>query len=253
VRRAFITGGSKGIGAAIVRRLAAEGVKVVLSAQDMPLAEALAKQTGATAIRLNVTDLRAAHAAVTEHGPFDILVNNAGVDQHAFFTQTTMEEWRALLAVNPRGSVVMPGSGCFWAWPFEQGGEFGGHAPPMRGIPLDDDIDAVSSVASPGGNTTIGVVATNAVLSKVEAQRLAMMAQDGLARAIRPSHTPFDGDTLFVLATGRHALAGPRAQALAALGAIAADCVARAVARGVHAAASLGAWRCWRDAYGGPR
>src|SRR5476649_1707639 len=108
------------------------------------------------------------------------------------------------IAVNPLGSVVMPGSGCFWAWLFEQGGEFGGHAPPSHGIPLDVDVDAAppvaarSATARSGGNTTIGVVATNAVLSKVEAQRLAIMAQDGLARAIRPSHTPFDGDTLFV-------------------------------------------------------
>jgi L-aminopeptidase/D-esterase-like protein len=157
----------------------------------------------------------------------------------------------ALIAVNPLGSVVMPGSGCFWAWPFEQGGEFGGRAPPGQGIPLEADIEAAPPVASPGGNTTIGVVATNAVLSKVEAQRVAIMAQDGLARAIRPSHTPFDGDTLFVLATGHHALAEPRAQALATLGALAADCVARAVARGVFAAAPLGPWPSWRDEYGG--
>lgn len=157
----------------------------------------------------------------------------------------------ALIAVNPLGSVIMPGSGCFWAWPLEQGGEFGGHAPPSGGIPLDADIAAAPPLATPGGNTTIGVVATNAMLSKAEAQRIAIMAQDGLARAIRPSHTPFDGDTLFVLATGRHALAEPRPQALAALGALAADCVARAVARGVHAATSLGPWPSWRDRYGG--
>lgn len=157
----------------------------------------------------------------------------------------------ALIAVNPLGSVVMPGSGCFWAWPFEQEGEFGGHAPPLRGIPLDADIDAAPpTTGRPGANTTIGVVATNAVLGKLEAQRLAIMAQDGLARAIRPSHTPFDGDTIFVLATGRRALSEPRAQSLAELGAIAADCVARAVARGVYAAASLGPWPCWRDEYG---
>jgi L-aminopeptidase/D-esterase-like protein len=157
-----------------------------------------------------------------------------------------------LVAANPRGSVVMPGSGCFWAWPFEQGGELGGRVPPSHGVPLDADIDAAPAGASqPGANTTIGVVATNAVLGKVEARRIAIMAQDGLARAIRPSHTPFDGDTLFVLATGRQTLAEPRAQALATLGAIAADCVARAVARGVHAAASLGPWRSWREVHGG--
>lgn len=99
-RRAFVTGGSKGIGAAIVRRLTAEGASVVFAAQDMPMAEALAAEVGAKAIRLDVTDLVATHKAVSEHGPFDILVNNAGMDQHAFFTQTTMEQWRYLIAVN---------------------------------------------------------------------------------------------------------------------------------------------------------
>ena len=99
-RRAFVTGGSKGIGAAIVRRLSAQGAEVLLSAQDMPLAEQLAAETGAQAVRLDLTDLRAAHEAVTWHGPFDILVNNAGQDQHAFFTKTNIEDWRYLLTVN---------------------------------------------------------------------------------------------------------------------------------------------------------
>ena len=99
-RRAFVTGGSKGIGAAIVRRLCAQGAEVVLSAQDMPLAERLAAETGARAVRLDLTDLRAAHQVVAGHGPLDILVNNAGQDQHAFFTKTSIEDWRYLLAVN---------------------------------------------------------------------------------------------------------------------------------------------------------
>ncbi|MGQ0619338.1 MAG: SDR family NAD(P)-dependent oxidoreductase [Panacagrimonas sp.] len=99
-RRAFVTGGSKGIGAAIVRRLKAEGADVVFSAQDMTLAEALAAQTGTRAVRLNLVELQAVHALVTTEGPFDILVNNAGQDQHAFFTKTTFEDWRYLLAVN---------------------------------------------------------------------------------------------------------------------------------------------------------
>lgn len=99
-RRAFVTGGSKGIGAAIVRRLAAEGATVVIAAQDMVSARALADETGASAVQLDVADLKAAHNTVTATGPFDILVNNAGIDQHAFFTTTTVEEWRHLLAVN---------------------------------------------------------------------------------------------------------------------------------------------------------
>ena len=99
-RRAFVTGGSKGIGAAIVRRFSAEGASVVFAAQDMASARDVAKETGATAIQLDVTQLQSVIDAVTANGPFDILVNNAGMDQHAFFTKTTIEDWRHLLAVN---------------------------------------------------------------------------------------------------------------------------------------------------------
>lgn len=99
-KRAFITGGSKGIGAAIVRRLVADGASVVFSAQDMPLARIVAAETGAVAVQLDVSDLEAAQQIVRDHGPFDILVNNAGIDQHAYFTKTTIADWRPLLAVN---------------------------------------------------------------------------------------------------------------------------------------------------------
>jgi NAD(P)-dependent dehydrogenase (short-subunit alcohol dehydrogenase family) len=99
-RRVFVTGGSKGIGAAIVRRFAAAGAHVVFTAQDAEAARAQAMRIGATVVELDVTDLAAAHRVVTDHGPFDILVNNAGMDQHAFFTHTTMEQWHYLLAVN---------------------------------------------------------------------------------------------------------------------------------------------------------
>ena len=87
----------------------------------------------------------------------------------------------------------------------------------------------------PGANTTLGVVATTAVLDKGQARRVAMMAQDGLARAIRPAHTPFDGDLVFALSSGAVALdpVAPAAE-IARLGAAAADCLARAIARGVH-------------------
>ncbi len=92
----------------------------------------------------------------------------------------------------------------------------------------------------PGANTTLAVVACNAALTKAEAKRLAMMAQDGLARAIRPVHTPFDGDVVFALASGAIELDGldGRTQAwwLARLGAAAADTLARAVVKGVAAA-----------------
>lgn len=157
----------------------------------------------------------------------------------------------ALIAANPVGSAVMPGQPTLWAWALEQRGELGGQPPPLRGSDLEAEFPALPATAEPGGNTTIGVVATDAVLTKAEAKRLAMMAQDGLARAVRPSHTPFDGDTLFVLATGARPLPEPRALALARLGAIAADTAARALARGVYEAESLGPFPGYRATHGG--
>ena len=97
-RRAFVTGGNSGIGAAIVRQLAAQGAEIVFTVHidSAPVHE----QTGARPITLDLANLEATHAAVTAHGPFDILVNNAGIDQHAFFTKTSIADWRKLLAVN---------------------------------------------------------------------------------------------------------------------------------------------------------
>jgi L-aminopeptidase/D-esterase-like protein len=98
-----------------------------------------------------------------------------------------------------------------------------------------------------GTNTTIAIVATDALLTKAEAKRLAIMAHDGLARAARPMHTPFDGDTVFALATARKPLAEPRDRLLSHLGSIAADTLSRAVGRAVWEASSLGPWKGYRD------
>lgn len=101
----------------------------------------------------------------------------------------------------------------------------------------------------PVASTTLGVVATDAPLGKAEATRLAVMAQDGLARAVRPAHTMVDGDTVFALATGRGAAPaeGGRALLLTALGAAAADAAARAIARAIRAADALPGWPAYRD------
>jgi L-aminopeptidase/D-esterase-like protein len=156
----------------------------------------------------------------------------------------------ALVAVNAVGYATMGGMPQFWAWALEQDGEFGGLPPPDRGLTLHVPLDRSDPArADPRGNTTIAVVATNARLDKASAERLAMMAHDGLARAIRPVHTPLDGDTVFAIATGRIGLGDDRL-ALAELGTIAADCLARAVARGVYHAATLGASKCWREVFG---
>jgi L-aminopeptidase/D-esterase-like protein len=154
----------------------------------------------------------------------------------------------ALAAVNSFGSVVAPGGRAFWAAPFEVDGEFGG-VPPGGVRAGGEHWGLAKRDPLVGGNTTIACVATDAILTPAQARRVAMMAQDGLARAIRPVHAPFDGDVVFVLSTGRRPLVEPEAFTLTRLGAIAADCLARAVARGVYEAR---AWpetltRCWRD------
>ena len=148
----------------------------------------------------------------------------------------------ALAVSNPVGSVLIPGTRTFWAWPFELAGEFGGQTPPQA-PPVDLDHDFA---APAGANTTCAVIATDAQLTRAQAKRIALMAHDGFARAIRPVHTPLDGDTVFVLATGAIPLADPVGD-LARLGMLAADCAARAITRGVYEAAALAGWPAYRD------
>jgi L-aminopeptidase/D-esterase-like protein len=153
----------------------------------------------------------------------------------------------AVIAVNCVGAATMPGSARLWAADYAQGDELGRQPPPPAG-PLSLEIPLESRL---GGHTVIGVVATNARLDKAEAQRIAMMAHDGLARAVRPVHTPLDGDTIFVLSAGDHRPPEARPLALARLGSLAADCVARAVARAVYEAESLGALPGYRTLFAG--
>ena len=145
----------------------------------------------------------------------------------------------ALLAVNSLGTVIEPAMGRPWESRLEMAGEFGPQAGRRVRLPQPP-------ASGPAKNTTIGIVATDAVLTKAQAQKLAQMAQDGLARAIRPAHTMFDGDTIFCLATGKRNLpessgffAAPSAQAINELGRAAADCAARAIIRGVLSAKGL--------------
>lgn len=153
----------------------------------------------------------------------------------------------ALAAVNCWGSVTAPGGRTFWAAPYELDGEFGGLGP--AGLVAGPDDWGLAKRPPQARNTTIACVATDAALTPAQAKRLAVMAQDGLARAIRPVHAPFDGDVAFALATGRRPLEAPADYVVARLGALAADALARAVARGVFAAASWSDAKvpCWRD------
>lgn len=159
----------------------------------------------------------------------------------------------ALAAVNPLGSVTIADTPHFWAAPFEIGMEFGGLGLPS---PMPADASRVAlkfrDVNPPGANTTIAVVATDAVLSKMAAKRLAMAAHDGFARAIWPSHTPADGDLVFSLATGTSGITADMETDLD-LYAAAASTMARAIARGVYAARPSPGdlFPAWCTAFGG--
>ncbi|MEM8935684.1 MAG: P1 family peptidase [Pseudomonadota bacterium] len=154
----------------------------------------------------------------------------------------------ALAAANPAGSVLMEDGQSFYAWPLELGAEYGGRPVPQERegshpFPKYSRLAGAQNSATPGReNTTLAIVATSADLTRVEAKRVAIMAHDGMARAIRPVHTPFDGDIVIALATGAHRLPASaeimRAAAVAEIGAAAGDCLARAIARGVFEASS---------------
>ena len=155
----------------------------------------------------------------------------------------------AIAAVNAVGSVVIGNGPHFWAAPYERGREYGGRGLPS---PLPNDALTFRSKGLPGENTTLVVVATDAALTKAQTRRLAVMAQDGLARAIRPVHTPLDGDIVFAAATGVHPIADPL-HGLSELGTLAADVVARAIARAIYEARALsfpGALPSWKDKFG---
>ncbi|MBP0614984.1 P1 family peptidase [Jiella mangrovi] len=154
----------------------------------------------------------------------------------------------ALVAVNALGSTTIGATRHFWAAPFEIGEEFGGLGLPSP-LPTDASRPRTKFAPKPGTNTTIGMIATDAILDKPAAKRLAIAAHDGFARAIFPSHTDFDGDLVFAVATGRSGLSlDIRGAGSVELGAAATVVMARAIARGVHAAEPapgdlLPAWR----------
>jgi D-aminopeptidase len=155
----------------------------------------------------------------------------------------------ALVAVNAVGRATRGSSPHFWAAPYERGGEFGGLGAP-EAAPADQLAMRLKGDAP--ANTTIAVVATDARLTKAQMKRVAIMAQDGIALALRPAHAPMDGDIVFAATTSR-AIATPDLRDLAEIGMLAAECLARAIARGIYEAtpkphATIPP--CWRERYG---
>jgi L-aminopeptidase/D-esterase-like protein len=153
----------------------------------------------------------------------------------------------ALVAVNSVGSVINPDSGRPWEIGLEVDGEFGDQGRRAVRLPAPPAPEPVK-------NTTIGVIATEAALTVAQAQKVAQMAHDGMARAIRPAHTMFDGDTIFCLATGKKELPAkqgifisPRALSLNELGDAAANCMTRAIIHAILNAGSLAGMTAFRD------
>jgi L-aminopeptidase/D-esterase-like protein len=160
----------------------------------------------------------------------------------------------ALVAVNAVGSATIGSGPHFWAGAYEQGNEFGGLGWPAP-LPADALKLRFKGQPLPVTATTIALVATDAALTKAECKRLAIMANDGLSKSLRPVHAPNDGDTVFAAATGKLGRGGDP-PILTELGTVAADCLARAVARGVYEATSLpfpGAVPDWKTKFGGGR
>ncbi len=149
----------------------------------------------------------------------------------------------ALVAVNPVGEVVRGKGPGFWAAPFEEDAEFGGLPSVGPAGPPRTKFDA-------GTATTLAIVATDLDLTKAECHRLAVAAHDGIARAIVPSHTPYDGDLVFALATQNRAKSGPLD--MVQIGHAAATTVSRAIARAVFEAtpATGDAKPTWQETYG---
>jgi L-aminopeptidase/D-esterase-like protein len=158
----------------------------------------------------------------------------------------------AIAVVNAVGSVTIGDGPWFWAAPFEVGGEFGGRALPPS---FTQDMLRMrlkgGAAATSAENTTLALVVTDAILTKAQAKRLAMIAQTGMARAIYPVHAPLDGDLVFAASTGEKPV--DPLFGLTELGMIAANVVARAIARGVYNATALpfpGALPAWKDLFG---
>lgn len=154
----------------------------------------------------------------------------------------------ALVAVNALGTPVIGDGPHFWAAPFEENGEFGDLGMPPR-FSSTDRAMRLKGVAVTA--TTIGAIVTDAIITKAEAHRLSIMAQDGLARALLPAHLPFDGDTVFAASTGTRPMVGM--VDFLELCHLATSVMARAIARGIFEAKALpheGAQAAWMDRFG---
>jgi len=158
----------------------------------------------------------------------------------------------ALVGANATGMATAGDRANFWAGPFEINGEFGGVGPVPVPVPFMETSRTKRDYAdNPVANTTIAIVATDAALTKAQCKRLAVAAQDGIARAVSPAHALVDGDIVFAISTGAIPVADPIIDVIH-LGHAAAVCLTRAIARAVyHATPAPGdVVPTWRERYG---
>ncbi len=209
-------------GSSNIRPNADCGYRAASTATDGPVAEGnIGAGAGSTVGKLGNRD-RAMKAGV---GTYAITLPNGLVVA-------------ALVAVNAVGDIIDPATGAVVAGVRTPDGKSLADARKLLRSPQSS-----AGAASPGANTTIAVVATNARLTKVQASRVALMADDGLARAINPAHTPADGDTVFALATGRW-----QGQAdVTTVGALAAEALSEAIVRAATQATGSGGLPSARD------
>lgn len=167
------------------------------------------------------------------------------------------------IVANPQGAVFDPATGLPWGIAAELNGEFARYGLAdglVDGEPVGAEgvkrlksknllgTKITADMLAPKLNTTIGVVATDALLTKAQAKRLALAGHDGIARAIRPAHMPMDGDTLFAMATGEHTTgAGVDDVGMSVLSATVANVVERAIVHAVLAAETAFGVHSWRD------
>jgi L-aminopeptidase/D-esterase-like protein len=162
----------------------------------------------------------------------------------------------ALVAMNSGGSPINIETGAFYAAFLEMDNEFGGLKTAIR-LPSRAVKDPTRPHSPNNTNTALAVVATNIELTKAQATKVAQMAHDGIARAIRPAHTMFDGDTIFALSTGKKRIAtmeirglwGDQATKLNAIGSAAADTLSRAIVHAMITARSIADMQSYRDLY----
>src|SRR5271166_2010644 len=196
---------------------------------------------GAAAVRFDLGTTGAGYGATT----FDLksgLGSASAVASGGFMVG-------ALVVANSVGRATRGKSRHFWAAPYERDSEFGGCGFGPHDV---EDALAMRLKNDAPANTDLAVVVTDAPLTKAQAKRVAIMAQDGFALALKPSHAPMDNDTVFVAATAK-ATRTPDLRDLTEIGMLAAECVARSVARGIFEAVPLavpGAQPTWRQRFG---